>query len=438
MIQKIIKYIEDNKMIVSDDKVILGISGGADSVCLLFVLLEYRKKTNFALRAVHINHLIRGEEAYNDQEFVLNLCKENNVECDIYEINIPQLAKEKGLGLEECARIERYRIFSEYNYDKIAIAHHGDDLAETLLFNLIRGTGLKGLTSIRPVNKELIRPLLCVQRKDIEYYLKGRHINYCVDSTNQDIEYSRNRIRNIIIPEFNAINDQAVAHICDTAEFVDEAEKYLSDIVETKITDILQENKLNIIKLQQEPEIIQKRIIKKAIVQASGFEKDITLQHVQDILKLIGLQSGKRLDLPYGIYAIREYDYIVFKRVSENIINKSIGEIEYKKLIDFNKDDYPTGIYTKWFDCAKIKGEIECRYRKKGDYLHIRGGRKKLQDLFSDIKIPSEQRDTIPLICDDKEVIWVVGYRINENYKVSEDTTEIIEITFKEEKRDGD
>ena len=430
MIQLVCNYIESNNMIVPGDNVVLGISGGADSVCLLFVLLEYKKKIDFSITAVHINHMIRGEEANRDQEYVENLCRDNNIECDSIRINIPMIAKEKGLGLEEAARIERYRIFNQYNADKIAVAHHSDDLAETMIFNLVRGTGLKGLASIKAVNGNIIRPLLCVTRKEIETFLDNKGVGFCLDSTNEQTDYSRNRIRNNIIPELSKINDKAVIHMRECAEYINEAEIYLDNIAQEKYLEICCDSKIDIEQLLMLDEIIKKRVIKKAIVAATGHEKDITSLHVREISRLADLQSGKKINLPYNIYAIREYNHIVFYANKQNDEKEIKGQIVTRVFKNRDNIQYPEDIYTKWFDCAKIKGRLVCRYRKAGDFFHIKNGKKKLQDFFSDIKIPAEKRDDVPLICDDEEVVWIVGYRINENYKISSDTTEIIEVNY--------
>lgn len=432
MLDKVCKFIDENKMIAPGDKVVLGISGGADSVCLLFVLLEYKKHVDFNLQAVHVNHMIRGAEAKSDEEYVNKLCNTLGVDCDIIYVDIPKLVKETGLSSEEAGRIERYRIFNEYNPDKIAVAHHLDDMSETIIFNMVRGSGLKGVCSIRPVNGKLIRPLLCINRALIEGYLTKNDIKYCIDSTNNDIEYSRNRIRKQVIPELKEINNKALEHIAAFSDAAYEAETYLEKLTEEKYRSIVLDGKINIELLSKEDEIIIKRIIKKAIIDIAEHEKDISAVHIRKVQELLSMQTGKLIDLPYGLKAYKEYEYI---KISKNIdCHDGLGRIEQKIISPENIKAYPTQIYTKWFDCDKIKGALSLRTRENGDYIRIKNGTKKLQNLFTDLKIPISERDNIPLLVDGDEVVWVIGYRINEAYKVTEDTKKVVEIKYIGEK----
>ena len=428
MLKKVCKFIEDNKMISPGDRVILGISGGADSVCLLFVLLEYKKQIDFTLQAVHVNHNIRGKEAKKDEEYVKRLCDDLNVPCDIVQVDIPNIVKETGMSSEEAGRIERYRIFNEYNPDKIAIAHHLNDLSETLIFNLTRGSGIKGMCSIRAVSGKLIRPLLSVSRLQIENYLEKKNIKYCVDSTNKDIEYSRNRIRNQVIPALKEINVKSLEHIAAFSDMAYETEQYLANVTDIKYQEIVKDEGINVNLLGKEDELIKKRIIKKAIVTAAEHEKDISAIHVEQVLGLVNMQTGRSIDLPYELRALREYDFIKIGKKETNRIK--IGKIETEYINPENMSSYPTEIYTKWFDCDKIKNALKLRTRQNGDCIRIKNGTKKLQNLFTDLKIPSDKRDTIPLLCDGDEVVWVIGYRISEAYKVNPDTKKVIEVRY--------
>lgn len=436
MLTTVINYIKDNKMINPGEKVVLGLSGGADSVCLLFVLLEYKKIADFSLKAVHINHMIRGEEAYRDEEFVVKLCSNYGIDCLVEHMDIPKISAETGLGLEEAARKERYSFFEKMDTDKIVIAHHMDDLAETVLFNLVRGSGLKGLSSLKAVNGKIIRPLLCVKRKDIIKFLDDKNIDYCIDSTNADIDYSRNRIRKTVMPELININEQAVSHIKDCSEIIAQTEEYVSEIVDEKTKNIFVDGAIDIDKLSKEPEIIQKRIIKQAIIIIANRSKDITMQHVLDIKNLMNTQSGKKVYLPYNLLAYREYEKIFIKNNRKEEIRVLKGSLDIKHIKPVNISDYPQDNYTKWIDYAKIKDGVVLRSRQQGDYIHIKNGTKKIQNLFTDLKIPANKRDEIPLVCDGNEVIWVVGYRLNEDYKVSDETKDIVQITY-EEKSNG-
>ena len=216
MYQKVKAYVKKWHMLQKEDSVIAGISGGADSVCLLFMLLKLQKELGFALMAVHVNHGIRGAEAERDEAYVKRLCRQWNVRLKVYRENVPAYAKKHGMTEEEAGRDIRRtcfcKVLKEWGGTKIALAHHENDNVETLLWNLCRGTGIRGLGGIAPVNDVWIRPLLCVKRREIESYLKKRGISYCTDTTNADRRYMRNRIRMDVIPYLeDCVNTESVS-----------------------------------------------------------------------------------------------------------------------------------------------------------------------------------------------------------------------------------
>ena len=223
MREKVFAWIEQKKLIQKDDMVFVGVSGGADSVCLLLLLLEYRKRVPFSVQAVHVEHGIRGEESLEDAKFTRKLCERLGVSCHICEVDVPGYAREHRMGLEEAARSLRYDCFrrvageSSAAVKKLALAHHADDNAETVLFQLARGSGVRGLGGIRMIREltggvTLIRPLLGVTRAQIEGYLREQGADWRTDATNDDTGYSRNRIRHNILPELLKVNGRAGAH----------------------------------------------------------------------------------------------------------------------------------------------------------------------------------------------------------------------------------
>lgn len=223
MDQKVRKYVQDQHMIEKTDRVLAGVSGGADSICLLFVLLELQKELGFELRAVHVNHQIRGKDADSDQEYVETVCKEQGIDLVVYKEDVPKYAEKHKLTEEEAGReVRRFAFLRQmelWGGTKIALAHHRNDNVETLIFHLCRGTGLAGLAGIAPADGPWIHPLLCVDRKEIESYLEKRGISYCTDETNLDIRYTRNRIRQKILPYLEQyINRESVQHMARTME----------------------------------------------------------------------------------------------------------------------------------------------------------------------------------------------------------------------------
>ena len=479
LVDKVQKQIKKQNMISAKDRIIVGLSGGADSVGLLLVLCELREKLDFSLEAIHVEHGIRGEESRQDASFAEQLCREYQVPCKNISVDVPFFAKEQGLGLEEAARILRYNIFEQIakeKYAKIALAHHMEDNAETVLFQLARGSSLTGLCGIQPLRESqtgvtYIRPLLGVHREEIERFLADKNQIFCVDSTNQELEYSRNYLRNVILPEFRKINHQVVTHINETAESLSEIRGFLDEQIELYWVQVVTVEKmtgdilLDVPRLKQLHVVLQKELIYRAIGRISGGKKDISSVHVQQVMQLLEQQSGKETSMPNGVVAMKEHAtirlFVSGKKAS--IINESpmieISEAVLKeiyvsgasasinignkgqeiKISIFEKTDFemeiPRKTYTKWFDYDKIKDGFCIRTRQSGDYLiyDVQGHRKKLKQYFIDEKIPVTKRDEIYILAQENQVLWVVGGRISEDVKVTEQTQSIVEITYKEE-----
>lgn len=450
MEEKVFSYIEEYNMIETGSQVLLGISGGADSVCLLFLLKEYQKRRNFTLQGIHVNHGIRGKEAQRDQEFTRKLCESLGVPLTIRFCPVPAMAAEQKLSLEEAGRMARRKIYEEEcrnllgNSDdfRIALAHHENDQAETVLHNLIRGTGAGGMAGIRPVQKEkkkiYIRPLLCVSRKEIREYLKKREISWVEDSTNQDLSYTRNRIRKILIPEMEQINPKAVVHMGMTAGYMEKIEEYLEEQADKLYGDYVKLSEDQYVvsgKLSAEKEIMQEYVLKKVLVIAAGSQKDISRIHVETVKKLLSADTGARVFLPYGLQAQQVYGSITIGKEKKEKKKKAILEF---RTFPYEKQQIPEKTYTKWFDYDKIKDGLEVRFRLPGDYfmLGIRGGRKKLKDYFIDCKIPRQERDRITLLAEGSHILWVVGSRISEYYKITSQTKTVLEVHVKGVKED--
>ncbi|MDF2607160.1 MAG: hypothetical protein K0R15_828 [Clostridiales bacterium] len=454
MLDKVYNYIIKNNMISKGDSVIVGISGGADSVCLLLMLIELREKLMITIHCVHINHGVRGLEAKDDENYVIELCEKNNISISIYQYDINEYARENKLSSEEAGRILRYRSFEEElnktNSNKIAVAHNANDQAETVLLNLFRGTGLTGLTGMQAIRDNIIRPLLCLTREEIEIYCMSKQTEYKTDRTNLEDVYTRNKIRLNVFPYIkNEINEKVIMHINNTARILNEEEEYISymtDLAFDRICEI-KKNEINILvnNFMVEKIAIKRRIIRLAVKKLITKLKDIDLVHIDDICELENKQVGKKICLPHNIVAIRTYDAIVLKKKERNIdsINQICYDIEpgSKITIDDNvaqvemtlincelNVNIPKKSYTKWFDYDTIKDKLRFRTRKPGDFIRLAGinGKKKLSDFFIDNKIPSEKRDKILLLAEGNEIIWIAGYRISEKYKVTSATKRIL------------
>lgn len=463
MLKKVKAYITEHSMLEAFDKIVVGVSGGADSICLLLVLLEIRKILPLELLCVHVHHGIRNEEADRDAFFVENFCKDRDIAFLGQRHDVKKIAEKEKISEEEAGRNLRYALFyqikEKFSYDKIAVAHNKGDQVETILFNLCRGAGVAGLKGIEPVAGDIIRPLLSCSRKEIEDYLSFQEINWCIDSTNLTKEYTRNKIRLELIPFLEQeINSMSSEHIWTTATHLQEVHEYLGKQGDAAYHKLAISKGANICipvkELKKEDALLQKMIIRKGIETLSFSLKNITAKHVDSILDLINKRVGKYVMLPYGIRGIRDYEDIVIEKWGEKKeevfqpVSIEIGEFkeydlknEKTRLIvelvtsqeeialkEYEKS--PLNTYTKWFDYDKIKGKLLLRTRREGDYLEINenGGRKKLKKFFIDNKIPQMERDKILLLADGSHVLWIIGYRISEGYKITENSKRILKV----------
>lgn len=348
--QKVEQYIINNKMIGHGDFVLVGLSGGADSVCLFLLLNKLKESLGFELHAVHVNHGIRGESAGHDEEFSRKLCEKYSVPYSSYFVNIPEIAEDLGLTLEEAGRNARYAIFEKYAGDliknkiessateervsvKIAVAHHINDQAETVIFNMIRGSGLKGIGGMSPLNIRangceesgeiaVIRPLLCLTREQIEDYLDEASQDYCTDETNSDNDYSRNLIRNEIIPTLETVQPKTSEHIAYMAEEIREAIEFMDIEVEKLFNEAAAEisfgYKLDVDVLKEKSRIIVRQLIIYVLKKLIKNYKDITRTHIEDIYGLIYKGKGKYVTLPYRLIARKEKGFVTICK-DENI-----------------------------------------------------------------------------------------------------------------------
>lgn len=473
MKEKVISYIKKHNMISENDHVIAGVSGGADSVCLFLLLLELREEMGFTLSLVHVEHGIRGEESLRDGEFVKNLGERYGLDCAVIHCCVPKEAEKRGISTEEAARLLRYEILEgqavtkERQYGcnssqvKIAVAHHREDLAETMVFHLLRGSGIDGLCGIPPVRGRIIRPLLCVSRREIEEYLIERKQDFCTDSTNDSRQYSRNFIRHEILPGLCRINSEAVGHMWDLAEELSQVSCYLKEQTHRACMECVRQEAgrvyCDVEKLLANPPAIQKRILKEILKDSAKSGRDITREHVETLFHLAEGRVGRKASLPYGLEAVKTYGELeIRKREREHssggIIFGSLSEQEARgesgawidtftgkiccRIWEFSKKDaeIPKKKYTKWLDYDKIKSGLLFRTRKSGDFfiLDEKGHKKYLKDYFINEKVPRERRDEIILAADGSHIIWAVGFRISQEYKVTKGTKEILEICFTE------
>lgn len=453
MLEKVREYVKQYEMLKKEDRVILGVSGGADSVCLLFVLLELQKTIGFEMVVVHVNHGLRGTVADEEQAYVENLCKKEGIPFESYLENVALIAKNRKQSTEEAGREVRRACFQkamkQYKGTKIALAHHQNDSAETFFMNVARGTGLKGLGGIRPIKGIYIRPLLCVNREEIESYLKARAIHYCEDMSNQSDCYTRNRIRNHVIPYMEQeVNQKTVAHVQETMEYLWQVQEYLeSQCFEWEQKAVQKVDGGYEISKEiwlQMPRVLQTMLLRKVLAKVAQQEKDLESAHVRQLEQLLEKQSGREIHLPYEMIGTRTYEGITIrkkleqKKMPEIVMEESCSpvvfgeyEIRWKKYekVDICHDSLEKS-NTKCFDCDIIKSNIIFRTRKPGDYItiHEDGRTQKLKSYFINEKIPKEKRDEILLVADGSHILWIVGYRVDLSYQAKKHTKHVLEI----------
>lgn len=455
--EKAAAYIQSNNMLAEGDAVCAGVSGGADSVCLLLVLKDLESRFGLKVSAFHVNHGLRGAESDRDEAFTRNLCERLGVPLYVFHEDVRALAEKEHISEEEAGRNVRKKAAEEAMHlagaGITALAHNKNDCAETLLFNLARGTSLTGMAAIAPSAGSFIRPLLCFTRAEIEEELKRRGQDFCTDSTNLTDAYTRNRIRRHILPLLEAeVNEKTVEHLFSAAEDLRFAADFLQEKIREKTEQYVKYPSAGTAEVEDgladEPPYLACGVLAEALKTLSGSAKDIGRVHLNGLLGLFNAQTGKRLSLPCGLTGQKSYGSVRIAKTEEKppeeaVILNTAGEthafglVFTAEIIHFENftEKLTEKTYTKWLDYDTIIGNIVIRTRRKGDTLTVnaQGGRQKLSDYLINEKVPVSERDSLPLLADDRQVVWVTGMRISENCKVTDMTRRVLKITIQEE-----
>lgn len=424
MNNKVLKTVKKYNMLSKGDRVLIGVSGGADSIALLEFFVSVKEKYDLDICVAHIEHGIRGEDSVNDAEFVKNYCKKLGVNFYLKAIDAPNLAKKAKMGVEEYSRMARYDFFNTIECDKIATAHNLTDNIETLLFRLARGTGLKGACSIPAVRGKIIRPFIEVSSGEIRKWCNDNNIPYRVDCTNSDSAYSRNLIRLEILPLFEKLNANYQDNIENFISDVNEDYAFIDDYVKSIYPKIVKNNEIDLLKLNELDLSIKKRILIMFFDENGYSLNRIHLQSVIDIT----LKSGK-------------------SQIKENVFAISAkGKIRIAKFNDLNKkDEFVTKILNIdefkdknidfYCDCDKIVGNIIIRAKQAGDRIKPAGRSvsKTLKKLFNESAYPIEKRDKKIVVCDDFGIVGVIGLCADERVKVDCNTAKILTIKLPSE-----
>ena len=439
MIEVVRKYIDQNQLLTKKELVIVGISGGADSAALLHMLVSM----GYQCIAAHCNFKLRGEESDRDELFTDNYTQILQVPLRTIVFETKQYALNNHLSIEMAARELRYAWFEElrkeYNAQAIAVAHHRDDSIETLLINLTRGSGLCGLTGIRPRNGYVVRPLLPLSREDVFSYIDSNKLSYVTDSTNSSDIYTRNFIRLKVLPLLAQINPSIKASLARTADHLGEAEIIFKHVINEARNKVIQDNSLSIDALMEFP---APKTILFELLKPYGFTRLVT----EDIFSSLDKDSGK-LFYSDSYRLLKDRSFLLIDSLDkheqqcftlDNVEGHITVPIEliFSKLV-INKDFLiERNLNFAYFDYDKLKFPLTLRHWKEGDWFVPFGmtGRKKLSDYFSNNKFSLFDKEKIWLLCNGEDIIWIVGERPDNRYRIDKSTKKVLKVNFLDKK----
>lgn len=459
------RFIMAHQLIRSPGLIVVGVSGGPDSVCLLHVLFTLREKLGIELHAAHLNHGLRGAESDADAEYVRHLGSELGVPLTIETRNVIAYRSAHGCSLEEAAREVRYTFLAEIaqalGASAVAVAHTADDQAETVLLHLIRGTGLSGLKGMRPLSRwslpngpilTLIRPLLETRRIETEAYCAAHHLSPRRDSSNLDPKHPRNRIRAEILPQLQAYNPQIIETLCRTARIVADDMACLSEQAENAAATVIETfpKGFSIVNASFSalPPALRRHVLRTGLKGLVGSLRDIENVHIEALIKALDQPTGKKLSLPYGLTFHGDYkkSTIVQGENPPEYLPPLTGEHMLgipgetlipgwrvtAEVIEGKGESIGQDPFTAYLDFERTGPRLQVRNRREGDRFQPLGMEtpKKLQDFMTDSKIPRSWRDRVPLLCAGDRIAWVVGWRIGHPFRVRDETRKMLRIRF--------
>lgn len=466
IIDNVKKTIKKYSLISKNDHILVGLSGGPDSVCLLKILNSLKDELDIKISAAYIDHGLRPGEIIYEKKICHDLCKSLNVFYIEKSVDVKTYIKQTGFNKQEAARELRYSAFYDIAFDikanKIALGHNADDQAETIIMRILRGSGPTGLSGIPPIRLykknltdykvHVIRPLIETERTDIEKFLQKENLTFAIDSSNLKDEYLRNKIRHILMPFFKKVNKDIVRTICKTADILRDEERYFELTVTKSLMKLISRKsnehiELFLAPLESMDSVLIRRVLRRAIDETIGL-KGINFNHIEDIINLIKCgKAGDRLYLPHNIRVIKGYSNLVLtsqkpRQLTPSILNiqgesilKESSIVLQSEILDVdNLKDYGDGKKSASFDFDKLIPPLKIRGRIDGDFFYPfgLGKKKKIQDFFVDEKIPRDERNSIPLLVDScNNIFWVVGYRIDDRYKVDKNTKRVLKLTIK-------
>ena len=461
--QRVLGFIQEHNLVSNGQTILVAVSGGQDSVCLLHILHQLQSELGINLHVAHLDHQLRGKESAGDARYVAGLSKRLGTPATIGKRDASNYQKEHSLSLEEAAREVRYNFLAEVadriGADRVAVGHTFDDHIETILLHLIRGTGTRGLRGLQPVARwgttdnglTVVRPLLEVRRNETGAYCSSHHLRPCQDATNQSLTPLRNRVRLELLPLLQGYNPQVAEALRRTAyiagddiTYLEKEARRLWPSVAVIQGDTVAMDKKALLKL---PVSMQRYLLRLAIENAGGNLKDIEARHIEELTQALSKSAGKRISLPYGLFFAIDYDrYLLSREPAALSPFPALDGKYYIKIpgttvipgwtitASFSEPEMITSeenSFIAYFDADKT-GDIVVRSRQYGDRFQPLGMHavKKIGQFMIDARIPREWRDRIPIVDSGDGILWVVGYRINERVKVTDDTRRILRLEF--------
>ena len=465
-------FILDDDLLSKGDCLLLAVSGGADSVCLLHVMLSLQEELGIKLHVAHLDHQLRGEESDGDAAYVAELAQSLDIPCTVSKADVRGYQKKHRLSLEEAAREVRYDFLAKTAADVganiVAIGHTLDDQVETIMLHIIRGSGIAGLVGLNAKSKRLlngkqvniIRPLFEISREETQRYCLEHNLMPRVDSTNQSLSMLRNRIRLKLLPEIKKYNPAFVESLLRNSAIAADEISFLDSETE-KVWDLVVKEQDDVIILDKErfyelPNALKRHLLRIAIKHLLGTLKDIEERHISEITGVLGKQAGKYINLPYGLIFAVEYGRYLLGRDTKALC--PFPEIAAEEIIripcvtalsgwsvetSVTEKNMPVDIdnrFTAYLDADKCGESLIVRRRLEGDRFQPLGfdTPKRLNRFMIDMKIPQSWRERVPLVCSagqglpsGGQIAWVAGYRIDDRYKVTEETKRVLKIEFK-------
>jgi tRNA(Ile)-lysidine synthase len=459
---RVFEWVERYALLPLGSKIVVACSGGPDSLALVDLLDGFRQDRGLILHIAHFDHGLRGEESRGDAEFVRLFCAARGLPFFCGNGDVQQEVRRGGGSIEEVARRLRYeylrRVAGEVGAELIATGHHRDDQAETILLNLVRGSGGRGLGAMRPRQGDVVRPLLCLTRIEIETYCQERQLNPRIDNSNTDVEFRRNRVRHELTPLLRQrFNPGLTDALCRTAEILSDEQDFLQGYVEERLSEMAVrcENgfRLKASAFSHLHVAVQRVLVLKLLEKLRGETRGITFSHVEQIRDLFVQDRGsQRMDLPGEWQARKCYQDLFLEHPQPPSVPKAahcLAGIEQRLSLTCPGETFlpefgvsircarysgerppfkDLGVTKAVFECADLQMPLFVRKRHPGDIFQSLGaaGARKLKKVLIDLKIPVEMRDRVPLVCDDAGILWVVGFRRAERGRMSADTTDYI------------